>query len=662
MKHLAKIYFSQFPKHEASISKFINNFNLSITSSAEEGKLKVLEGWEHGALFKYKKWHIHENIPKDPSQSSFTYLSPEQFYTQCDTSLNTSGPCYKGEKIITWQKERTVQFIQNLFTSKTLVYQELDSLQKHTIWSIIIGFPDMVNLELFKKAKNTHQTSRNIDAYIERETSLKRIIKINKPGDKTFAPSIFVIEENKCEKGVEYVKYRHVYNNVPCNKILEPPALNLQYTFPTAELIFREESLFNILMKSKHLSVIDRTDYFRQWPIHPSSYRLSLIKNKDKNGNINWYQDMTGRMGHTFSSAYSQSISSLMDKIFNRNATGRSVTLQDDTFLLASTQLAFSQAMNLNENFGFQCNTKKCVELATCVKWSGYMWDVDNQCLFLPEKKLEKIKTQISEIGRKNFSTRREYCSLLSRLYSARLIVGGLAQNLSSLVYITRKHARLDHQWFFTDLQLRDSYYDERVPKPNSQIMYELFLSLDILRCKVKFERIRDNFDFIVKQVSSLALIKVEVHEKVMRVFCDASGTRGGFHISWKKSNFMHAEEIPQAYMNESINFKELYMLCKAVLAASFVAKNFNYRDTIVVFVDNELAKVIALKRKVKLRDNQIYKLALFLSHLTLMESFRLNFQRVDTVSNVIADTLSRKTFDSKLSAQFKALDLFLQS
>ena len=412
-----------------------------------------------------------------------------------------------------------------------------------------------------------------------------------------------------------------------------------------ADNIFEDKSLYHMLIKSKYLTVIDRAEYFRLWYAHPSAWPLAIIRT-----NRQTFLDIRGRMGHTFASANAQALSSLWDLQYNmENDESHVITLIDDTFILNSQRNSFTSAHQQNMAYGFKLNPSKSQIQMKCVKWSGYHFDVDKKSLKLPNAKIDKIRRKIDSILTASGSTRRNYASILSSFYSARLIIGGIYQNLSSILFMTRKWARLDSDWFWSEEQLTSTDFDEII-KRNPAIQFELELALDILRSEASFESIRKNINFITRPVPSGPSIKV--HNNSFLIFMDASSKQIGIWLRHNQRNFMYSEKLREQLLEKSINFKELYTLCKAITLLYFIQKQYNLNpENNILYVDNEVAKIIAIKRRVTLKDVNIYQLAQFLSFFFMATNIQIEFQRIDTTNNCLADYLSRGKFEAQNSS-----------
>lgn len=167
---------------------------------------------------------------------------------------------------------------------------------------------------------------------------------------------------------------------------------------------------------------------------------------------------------------------------------------------------------------------------------------------------------------------RRMYCSLLSRFYAARLIVGAQNINFSTFLFATRKWCRCDDQWFYGEkhLQQNAEYYDQVIEKPKSQAIYfELQLAFLIISQKVSFTKVKQNIRFITDPVPKVPRNTVTAEHLV--ITCDASKNRYGIFLEYqpKETCLVFGGAFSEKVQVKSINYKELWALALALLNAS---------------------------------------------------------------------------------------------
>lgn len=661
-------------RHLQKVSQnFISNSNLKFEKKVSENDKRInkQKGFdEFRDFFKFDRWKGFSFVDQKPARERFQSLSPTlkniELVKESAKNLDKGD---SGSTIFTFQNKDVIDFICQVFDKS---FDSLPIIQRDLIWSMLIGCKDFIDQEALKKTKVT-QFSRDIDDYLKKECELGRIIELkSRPSHDFIACSVFSILESKFEAGVYYEKVRYVNNNVLSNECLLPIAENLSYTFPTAESIFRIEFLFDKLWNSKRLTKLDRSDYFRLWFTHPSAWPLAIIANKGDKGATSFFLDIRGRMGHTYASAYSQGFSFLADLCFNDHSSTSdpfSVTLQDDTLILQSNAESYEKASKINSNFGFALNHRKSEINQIKVKWSGYHFNAQRKILTLPMTKIDKLRTQIEAILQSDSSTRRAYCSILSKFYSARLIIGGNGQNLSSILFLTRKHCRCDSKWFYTEKILAEEYYNELVKKPESfDIRLELALAISLLASEACFQKIRDNIDFITEPVPHKddPRVYIDMTRDVL-VFSDAAavGLGGWIYCPWLDISFAYSETFSVELQAESINFKELYALAKMLHLTHLIlwqrfTKSSEQKIRIITCVDNETARAIAVKQRVNLKSVMIAKVAKFLTSLSLISSFDHHYLRISSEENGVADFLSRSGVNYYKGIRLAALDTFI--
>lgn len=72
------------------------------------------------------------------------------------------------------------------------------------------------------------------------------------------------------------------------------------------------------------------------------------------------------------------------------------------------------------------------------------------------------------------------------------------------------------------------------------------------------------------------------------------------------------------------------------------VSKYLKIQAPWILFVDNETARIIAVKRRVNLKNSDIFKVARFISYLMSFGEINCAYEIIPTHENVISDLLSR--------------------
>ena len=112
--------------------------------------------------------------------------------------------------------------------------------------------------------------------------------------------------------------------------------------------------------------------------------------------------------------------------------------------------------------------------------------------------------------------------------------------------------------------------------------------------------------------------------------FTDASGYQCGFYIIMaNQKEWMFAAKIPEYDKEQSINYKELMTICLCVVYLDSLVKQGHQLNKIIIFVDNTTAQSVALTRRVTLNNQNLNKLALFLSVFRMVGKISVNYQRI---------------------------------
>ena len=614
------------------LSKFLNKREFHDTFESKIDNYKLFHEHE---MIQYEKWHVlkFQKIPihnfqfqtLTPNEENLKFL--QKFYQKFDKFTKFS----KNFKLFTLRDSTVIQNLTNFSKSH---FHLLPQISKGALWGLAIGFKDKINWSKIHLIKNKKQISKNIQSYIQQELKHERIVEV-KDWPRAVSMSVFAIKEVKSTGSESYVKTRYVNNCTESNLLLEEPAKGLKYSYPTAEFVLRNFEFYNKLITSSRISIGDRKDYVRLWQTRPSTWDLSLIIwNKRR------FIDFSGRMGTTYASLYSQSLSFLSDWWYNKTCGdgSYSITLMDDSIIFCAKPSSFAKMELINKKMGFWLNEKKSKNFQKEIKWSGYVFDLEKGTLRLPKEKLGKLKKQIKELLTEPHSTLRQYASVLFRFYAARLVLCGLYVNLSAILFSTRQYCRL-YRWFYDELELQRDIYDTKIIR-NVDLEFELEMAVQIIAQSTRFSDIRRNITWLDAKVG-VNRFKIESDATVC--FTDASGYQCGFYIIMaNQKEWMFAAKIPEYDKEQSINYKELMTICLCVVYLDSLVKQGHQLNKIIIFVDNTTAQSVALTRRVTLNNQNLNKLALFLSVFHMVGKISVNYQRISTENNLIADKLSR--------------------
>lgn len=363
--------------HAFDNGEYQNIFKNLIKNAKEDGK-KLKFRSVKGGTFLYGKWHLALPVLNlQPKIEYFTFLRSTEinfltytkffhqfrhekfgkFLFQYGTNKLSNLKIFGGyERIPILQKPETVTFLILLASQ---CWDKADETIKICIWSLILGFHDTITEDFRQKI----EISKTIDYLLEQE-SRKNVIQISSgqfPFTNFISPKYFSIRETKvnAKTGQEYVNYRYVSDCTISNDFLIEPASNLACNFNTAETIFTDFDLFSWAMKADKASISDKSDFYRSIPIIPNKFSVITT---EKNGSTQFWLDLKAKMGHRFSSCYSQLSANLFDYIWNKEngKTSIAVSLQDDTIIMQKgSDFEFAKIQKLNSDLNFKTNELK---------------------------------------------------------------------------------------------------------------------------------------------------------------------------------------------------------------------------------------------------------------------------------------------------------------
>ena len=587
--------------------------------------------------FSYNNWKTKYLINETPRIEHFNFnseavISPEN---NKETSVFVSSQ----------NKSTAMKIIKRINNS----YQDFDFEEKLTVWSLLAGFECIIN----KNFENKIVRSRCKKQFFVEEIQKKRLIKIDQIKHPKFIVSpYFEIKEEKIDAlGNRYNKIRHVADGTYFNEFLELNNTNFSYNFPMAWSLFKNKFKFEKLQKAKMASVFDKTEFYRDIPVIPNEFSYVF------DGKF-YYVDLKAKMGHKFSSAFSQLTSNLLDKIFNDENEEIDVTsLQDDSIFLQTEEMDPEKVYEINETFGFSINNKKTQLNKESVEWSGMNFDFVNKTLSVPVKKIDKLKNIVKDLSQ-NVPTRRDMAKILGKIHAMSLISSAFSLNLSSLTRKSRnfmfknadlKFLSLKDQWFYEEkMTLKESYekfFSEKIDKAPLEVMNELSIVIQILEKKAKFIDVRQNI-FTLNE-----LVRPKMNEDTNNsIFVDASGKYYGIHIIiGEEDEYSFQGKFETQDLENSINLKEFFCLVLGVMVAVKLDVRDNMYRTYTVYCDNSAAEMLAVSKKANVRNIRLGKLAEILSWVQYMSRSKFYIFRVDTLSNKHADTLSRRIFNHRI-------------
>ena len=551
----------------------------------------------------------------------------------------------------------------------------LDTNDRTTAHMFLSGFEDnfdyaeLLKLEQQEKRETTKWSS-NVQKYVHEEVSLGRLCEVDQKDIKTdfISSKVLSIEEQKVDnEGVPYMKVRHVYNNLVQNRILKKTGHldenydEFYFTTITAEALLLDNKIFQRLMKTSRASSYDKSSFYRQWIMADNSLKLALIL--FDNGKI--YADLNGRMGSASSSIYATLLSNLTDKLFNLASVEASsstlppwsVTNQDDSLVLNIEHVTHAIFKDINSKMGLLLNPKKEQINCKIVTWCGLDFDFETKSIQLREKRRTKIYALRDKLinAKRGDISRREVCTFLGCIFSARPIIAAQGRFLSPLCFYIRKNCFL-FQPFYKDKEMNafdyEKFYDEKI-QLSVLCVAEIKLAAELATAKVDMRESRTGLARILNLGKDLCWDHYGVNTPL--IFVDAADNRWGVGIRVYDGGskfYSFAQDFDhQQITSWNINYKEMYACVIGVLIFKIwlIQKSMggrileNCQKTVLLFCDNNCAKSIILGQKVSVRSLELGILLKIFTEIMLFEPrFQIITKRVPTDVNDWADELSR--------------------
>ena len=635
---------------------FVNNSSIQLLVEKTFEEIAEIQARSIAHQFDFSVWiaglgsKIFER--RAPEYKQFRCVLASEFYQVLSfysqsTNRESSGGDYW---IPTLQKPKIVKSVCDF--AKSLNWAVLQRHLKIAIWLLACGYDDNfrntndVTCPVWRRSECTE--------YLQSEEKVGNMFQVQVlpwPREHIVACEYFSIEEEKTDcNGEKYTKHRFVSNLIPANQQIHDEFLasDLKYNFVTAETIFTDLNMFEKLLITNHLSIVDKRDYYRQLVSNPSL--CSAVVGSDENV----YIDLKLKQGHKFSSCFAQLASDFIDLAFEKRfGPNFQASLQDDSLIFhINDSLILDDVIDLNRKFGFELNHKKTIFRKKRLVWSGYLWDLRTLSLAIPEEKLQKVQTLTIKILNEP-CTRRDYAKLLGKLYSYRLLAAGARANFSILTHRTRSHMFKNTGNFYQELKnlnhFSKKYLDkykrffDKTLEPDASLEQELTRAVDIISRPREFKDVR-TYVF-----GNNALPTSCVTRESALLFTDSSLKAGGAFLEIGQScfslSFSFSDEDADL-RNASINIKELYSAILAILWTLEISQ-VHPITSVIVFIDNECAKSLAFTKKANLKSTKLLKMAEVLNNILMACEIPFFFTRIPTEKNQAADFLSRKFEES---------------
>ena len=542
------------------------------------------------------------------------------------------------------------------------VYEKLNAFDRKLVEKLIVGFSENIDFEVLASFGNGNWIERpsrkdndRVLEYLRSEEALKRVRSIEFssiprfPTNNFFSCRIIPIAETKFKDGKPFIKDRFVINACRSNLLVKPPFIcekqdelpERYFSTPSPESLFTHDQLFFNLIQSKHVSVFDRSSFYRQWRMSPPFWPAAIQTSLNVDGSIQYWLDYSGRMGNKFSAHVAQSIVTLVDKIFVlQQNESTAITNQDDSLLLRSTFDSAKIYRLINESLGFSFNESKTQLMATSATWCGFTFCLTTKTVRLKQKRLEKFRNKLQEILSRKFVTRREIARILGMIWSGRLLFFGSRILLNPALYFVRKSSKIFRN-YVEEEELKNKEWDTEI-EVNDLLKNELLCCNNVMEAQVPLWNVREGFrsHHLIKEAKLPSKsFDIEVHS-------DASSFAAGIGLRVGGKAFSFQYRFQERVLGLSINYKELDALIMGYVVAIIFKRNFmgsRKMVNVVFFVDNRCAEMIALSRKAAAKNGEISVLSKSLCELErTFVDVKPFFVRIDTSSNNWADALSR--------------------
>ena len=343
--------------------------------------------------------------------------------------------------------------------------------------------------------------------------------------------------------------------------------------------------------------------------------------------------------------------SSLIDIVWNRNEQSPySISLLDDTifFNVGTQRLNLESIRHLNSNFGFELNPRKTQLNTRHPEWAGFCIMLDKKEIKLLHRKIQKMNDLIQLIANQKVK-RRQFASILGKIYSARVIALAYRVHFSSLTILSRQFMfqdsaphfeRLKNLWFFKDMMIKLEYkefFDTVLPLAPREVVEELRFAVSICSKKASFSNVR-------KYIFSLNELPVPVDiTHYCRLYTDSSDYGYGIFIYFHGEKYATSGQFSEYDRSLSINVKEFFALVLGVIICAYIDYVRQKKSHFIAYVDNTASQMLAISKKCHIRNKVLAKLSWILSMVQFSANSEFFYHRISSSENSLADDLSRK-------------------
>ena len=197
--------------------------------------------------------------------------------------------------------------------------------------------------------------------------------------------------------------------HIPKNTIAGRPVAHTLPTIQHAIDIIHEQGIENAFMAS-----VDISRAYRNFSTCPADWPLLVIKN-----NKEYFWDRAMPFGSRMSSYFMTSIANFIIRaLHNRGVTA--LIYLDDILVIgpdeSQTETAYKEVLSLLTDLGLPIAHHKLFPPSRKLVWLGICMDLDNNCLSIPDKKLEEMRSNITDIKGCHHLTVRQMQSLIGTI------------------------------------------------------------------------------------------------------------------------------------------------------------------------------------------------------------------------------------------------------
>ena len=221
-----------------------------------------------------------------------------------------------------------------------------------------------------------------------------------------------IVDLSYPDGGINQHIRQHIYNGQ-----------EVAHNLPTIDMAVR--SIAHMCPGEVHMSVIDLSRAYRQFPVMPTDWPLLGISFAKE-----YYFDHRIPFGARMSSFVMQAIADFITRALSARLISAHMYLDDIVIVAPTKALAerhYKTTIHLLQELGLQVAVKKLQPPSQQVTWLGIQFDIAKNQLSMPHDKLQKIKRCMATAA---------VCTRISKKHLQRII--GLANHLAKVVRAAR--------------------------------------------------------------------------------------------------------------------------------------------------------------------------------------------------------------------------------